>query len=170
MILKPNRVLYLVRHAKSSRKDPTLSDLARPLNKRGKDDAPRMGKRLKDKSAYPGLIITSPANRAHRTAALIASELDYPVADITVDEKIYGALPSELISLLRDLDNQYAQVMLVGHNPEMTDLVNHLAGYCTDNLPTCGIATLEFATDAWHDVESVAVKLLDLDFPKRSQS
>lgn len=167
--MKHNRILYLARHAKSSWRAPTLSDRDRPLNKRGRADAPGMGKRLKAKSAYPDLIITSPANRAQSTAALIATELDFPVADIRVDENIYGAHPSALISLLQDLDNQFERVMLVGHNPEMTDLVNHLAGYCIDNLPTCAIVTLEFATDVWQHVESVEVKLLDLDYPKRGK-
>ena len=129
-----------------------------------------MGERLKRRSAHPNLIITSPASRAQSTAALIAAELGLPHADIAVEEQVYGASASGLMRLLQDLGNQHEQLMLVGHNPAMTDLVNHLAGYCTDNLPTCGIATLQFAADDWHELGTVAVKLVDLDFPKKCQS
>jgi phosphohistidine phosphatase len=168
--LKKNKILYLVRHAKSSWSSPDLSDRNRPLNQRGQKDAPGMGKRLKRKSARPSLIVTSPAVRAQSTTALIAAELDLPHPDIIVEEQIYGASPSGLTCLLRKLDNKHEQVMLVGHNPAMTDLVNHLAGYCAENLPTCAIATLEIATDDWHELENVAIKLVELDFPKKNQS
>jgi phosphohistidine phosphatase len=167
--LKQNKILYLVRHAKSSWRLPDLSDRSRPLNKRGQKDAPRMGERLKHRSAHPKLIVTSPANRAQSTAALIAGELGIPHANIAIAEQIYGASPAGLIELLRNLGNQHEQVMLVGHNPAMTDLVNQLAGYCTDNLPTCAIATLELASDDWHDLGNIAAELVDLDYPKKSQ-
>ena len=166
--MKHNKILYLVRHAKSSWSSPGLGDRERPLNKRGQKDAPQMGTRLKHRSACPNLILTSPANRAQSTAALIAAELEPPHPEVSVHAQIYGASPSDLIDLLRNVDNKHVQVMLIGHNPDMTDLVNRLAGYCTDNLPTCSIATLEFATDDWHDIGTVAVRLIDLDYPKKS--
>jgi len=168
--MKQNKILYLVRHAKSSWSSAGLGDRERPLNKRGQTDAPEMGERLMRRSARPNLIITSPAVRAQSTTALIAGELGVPHTDIAVEEQVYGASASGLIYLLQNLDNQHEQLMLVGHNPAMTDLVNHLAGHCTDNLPTCAIATLQFVADDWHELTSVAVELVDLDFPKKSQS
>lgn len=129
-----------------------------------------MGERLRRKSVCPDLIVTSPAMRAQSTAELIAAELGIPHSDIAIEEQIYGASASSLIYLLQNMASQHAQVMLVGHNPTMTDLVNYLVGHCTDNLPTCAVATLEFDTDDWRDLENAAVRLVELDFPKNCQT
>jgi len=126
-----------------------------------------MGNRLKLKAACPGLIVTSPAIRAQTTATLIANELGLLLTKIEANEQIYGAHLSELLTAVRSIDNQYRQVMLVGHNPGITDLVNHLTGYLTHNLPTCSITTLEFETDDWDAIERVEARLLDHDFPEK---
>ncbi len=91
------KTLFLVRHAKSSRDDPTLPDKERPLNDRGMRDAPRMGERLAKQGAQPDLILSSPAVRALATAELIAKRLDYKVKDIVVDQRLYAAAPDDLL-------------------------------------------------------------------------
>jgi len=84
------KTLFLVRHAKSSRNEPALQDKDRPLNNRGKRDAPKMGKRLAKREVTPDLILSSPAKRALKTAQLIAKKLDYKLQDIVVDERLYA--------------------------------------------------------------------------------
>ena len=121
--------LYLVRHGKSSWKDPDLPDMERPLNKRGKRDAPRMGKRLNTRGIEVDGILSSPAKRALRTARLIAREIGFPVKTIVVDEAVYTGDVSELLEVVRDMDASLDKVMLFGHNPALTMLANYLTGY-----------------------------------------
>lgn len=163
------KTLYLVRHAKSSWKDASLPDHDRPLNKRGEEDAPRMGKRLARRRPKPGLIISSSAVRAKTTAKLLATEIGYPKANIVVDKLIYEAELRDLVSIIRGLDNNVDCVMLVGHNPAFTLLVNSLAQCDIANVPTCGLAVLSFDMDSWNDIDRVSGELLDFDYPKKAQ-
>ena len=161
------KTLYLVRHAKSSWKDARLQDHDRPLNKRGEQDAPRMGKRLGRRRPKPEVIISSPAVRAKSTAKILAAEIGFPKSGIIVDGLIYAAGPEDLVSVIRGLDNAVDCVMLVGHNPALTQLVNSLAHCDIANVPTCGLAVLEFRIHAWHDIDRVRAELVDFDYPKK---
>ncbi|UCD25855.1 MAG: histidine phosphatase family protein [Gemmatimonadota bacterium] len=161
------KTLSLVRHAKSSWKDRTLADHDRPLNKRGKRDAPRMGRRLAKSGVRPDLIVTSTAVRARLTAETIATEIGYPVAHIMMDQEIYHAGTNGLLDLIRSLGDANDHVMLFGHNPDITELVNCLTDTYLENVPTCGIAHIRFDTNSWTNVGSVAAELLEFDYPKR---
>ena len=161
------KILYLVRHAKSSWKDLSLADHERPLNKRGKRDAPRMGKRLAKRGVRPDYILSSPAVRALTTARVIAKKLGCREADVVVNEAVYGAGTSTLHGIIRGIDNRFERAMLVGHNPSFTVLVNQLAGVSIENVPTCGVAVLVFETDNWADVGNGTAKLLEFDYPKK---
>ena len=161
------KTLSLVRHAKSSWKDNTLGDHDRPLNKRGKRDAPRMGKRLAEASICPDLIVTSTAVRARRTAETIAAEVGYPISHILMDEGLYHSGVSGALDLIHNLGDANNHVMLFGHNPDMTDLVNLLTDSNIENVPTCGIAHMRFDTDAWKGVGTVTAELIGFDYPKR---
>src|SRR5215471_13645034 len=130
------KTLFLVRHAKSSRDDPALPDKERPLNDRGLRDAPRMGERLANQDVRPDLIMSSPAARALATAELIAKKLDYKRKDIVVDERLYAAHADELLEIVQELSDRLKDVMLFGHNPELTELANRLSSKITD-MPTC---------------------------------
>jgi len=121
------KTLFLVRHAKSSRDDPSLPDRERPLDDRGKRDAPKMGKRLAKRDAKLDLLVSSPALRALTTAKLIADEMGYKRNDIVVDDRLYASSPDDLLAVIRALDNKLGRVMLVGHNPEFTDLAHRLS-------------------------------------------
>ena len=164
------KTLYLVRHAKSSWKDGILSDHERPLNKRGEQDAPQMGKRLQRRQPEPEVIISSPAVRAKMTAKILATEIGYPKSGIIVDERIYAADPEDLVSVIRGLDKTVDCVMLVGHNPALTQLVNSLVQCDIANVPTCGIAVLGFHMDSWGDIESARAELLYFDYPKKESA
>lgn len=159
--------LILVRHAKSSWKDETLSDFERPLNNRGLKNAPEMGKRLVDADFNVDTIISSPAVRAITTAELIAKELAFNIRNIEQNVQIYEASLSTLIDLVCSLNNNFHRVMLVGHNPGLTILCNYLSDARIDNMPTCSIAQIQFNMNRWDSVSEHAGKLVDFDYPKK---
>jgi len=137
------KTLFLVRHAKSSRDEPSLPDKDRPLNDRGKRDAPKMGERLAKRDVVPNLILSSPAKRALNTAQIIAKKLDYKLADIVVDERLYATAADDLLHVIRKLGAKPKSVMLFGHNPELTELAHRLSNKIT-HLPTCAVAEFTF--------------------------
>jgi phosphohistidine phosphatase len=157
--------LLLCRHAKSSWKDGTLADIDRPLNSRGKRDAPVMGKRLASLDLRPELIVSSPAKRALSTARKLAKAVDYPKKHIVVKNEMYGATSDILLALVRGLGHSCNIACLVGHNPETTIFANELGGTDIYNVPTCGIVALEFTGNSWGDVGRKKGKLIFFDFP-----
>lgn len=160
------KTLTLVRHAKSSWKHPGLADFERPLNKRGRHDAPRMGLRLSAHNIRPRQIISSPAVRALTTAEVIASAIGYQPEEIIIDERIFHAHSEQLLDVIRNLDASHHHVMLVGHNPGLTDLVEQLALAGITNIPTCGIVVLGFSIDRWQDLYDGSGGMLLFDYPK----
>ena len=161
------KTLTIIRHAKSSWKYPELADFDRPLNKRGKNDAPLTGRRLKEKRISPDLIITSPANRALTTAKIIAGEIGYAKKNLVSDKRVYMADSEDVVAILREVDNALKEVFIVGHNPTMTDLANDLTGEYIDNIPTCGIARLKLDIKSWKDLAPGKGKLSLFDYPKK---
>lgn len=162
------KTLYLIRHAKSSWKDPELRDFERPLNKRGKRDAPDMGQRLKDSKIKADIIISSPAKRAFKTAKIIAKEIKYPVKKIVKKDSVYLADVPTLVKVIHKISDKQHQAMLFGHNPGLTMLANFLVnGQQLENIPTCGIFCVEFEIDSWKEVEQGIGKLLFFDYPKK---
>ncbi len=159
------KTLFLVRHAKSSRDDPSLPDRERPLDDRGRHDAPKMGKRLTNRGVKPDLLVSSPALRALTTAQLIADEIGYQRKDIVVDERLYASSPDDLLAVICALDDKLDRVMLVGHNPEFTELAHRLSSEITD-MPTCAVAEFRFDATAWADVGEAAPAKVKLDAPK----
>jgi phosphohistidine phosphatase len=164
------KTLVLIRHAKSSWKDASLADRDRPLNKRGKRDAPEMGRRLAARGGAPDLIVSSPATRALATARVIAEAVGYPVDGIREDERIYMASPAELLEAIRGLDDGHERVFLFGHNPGLTELVNELSEPALDNVPTCGVVELRLAADRWADLSPDKVQRADFDTPKSGRT
>ena len=161
------KTLYLVRHAKSSWTNANQSDHDRPLNERGERDAPRMGKRLGRRTPQPEMIISSSAVRARTTAKILAKAINFSKSDITINQKLYGAEPEDVVSILCGLDDAVDCIMVVGHNPTFTHLVNDLGNVPIDNMPTCGMAVLTFNVEAWKDIGYGKGKLVDFDYPKR---
>ena len=159
--------LFLIRHAKSSWKDNGLADFDRPLNKRGKRDAPFMGKILKEEGIKPDLIITSPAKRTCTTARVLAQKLDYPKEKINSDETVYEASPGELIKLVNAIPSEHEVVMLIGHNPGLTQLSNLLTGKYLENIPTTGIVEINFNVNSWEEITVNTGKLKSFEYPKK---
>jgi phosphohistidine phosphatase len=162
------KYLALLRHAKSSWKDPAREDFDRPLNRRGRQDAPLMGQRLAALGEHPDMIISSPARRARKTARLVAAALPYEKSAIRYDACIYEADLDTLFGLVNHLDNAWQAVMLVGHNPGLTELANTLAPFRLGNLVTGSVVKFAFATDSWQDIGRHSGRLLYYEFPQKS--
>ena len=159
------KTLFLVRHAKSSRDEPALPDKDRPLNDRGKRDAPKMGERLAKRGVTPDLILSSPAKRALKTAQIIAKKLDYKLGDIAVDERLYATGADHLLDVIRKLGAKPKSVMLFGHNPELTDLAHHLSNEIT-HLPTCAVVEFTFDVKSWSTIGKAKPQSVALHTPK----
>ncbi len=159
------KTLYLARHAKSSWKHPELSDIERPLNKRGKRDAPIIGNLLKEKGVNPDILISSPAVRARKTAVAIAGIIDYPKSKILIDVNIYESSSSELKNIIQGFDDKYNSVMMFGHNPGFTMLNNYLTESFIDNIPTCGVVGIRF-NSSWKKIEGASGNAFFFIYPK----
>jgi phosphohistidine phosphatase len=162
------KYLSLLRHAKSSWKYLGLDDFDRPLNRRGKAAAPRVGARLAALDQRPDVIISSPAVRARSTAALVAAELHVKEQALILDAHIYEADCKTLLALIRGFKDDWQDVMLVGHNPGLTELANLLAPCQIDNIVTCGVVRLEFPVTSWQDIGDISGRLQFYDYPKKS--
>ncbi len=160
------KTLTLVRHAKSSWKDNSLADRDRPLNKRGKRDAPEMGRRIAAAGVRPSLIVSSPAVRAWTTAKIIANEIGYPREFLQRDTALYLASVNGILDVIVSQDAGFNNLMLVGHNPGFTDFANYLVPGLTNNMPTAGVVSVELDTDDWSLYDKPDVTLLLYDFPK----
>lgn len=158
------KTLLLLRHAKSSWDDSSLGDFERPLAPRGKNDAPRIGRALKQRGPTPDLIISSPAVRATQTIQSVVKAAGFAVTP-QFDETIYGASSAELMRVVRRISNSISCAMLVGHNPGFEDMVSRLTGV-TQHMPTAALACMEFQIDTWADVEDGEGKLAWFMTPK----
>lgn len=166
------KTLYVIRHAKSSWEDTNLPDFDRPLNERGKRDAPRMGKRLKERLIHPDLLLSSPAKRALSTCKRIAETLGLPKDGIKTDRDLYHADEEDILSVVRRLNDKYSTVFIFGHNPGLTDFVNSLSrdeAMNIPNLPTCGVAAFSFDTDSWNKTDFGKGNFLFFDYPKSKE-
>jgi phosphohistidine phosphatase len=157
--------LTLIRHAKSSWKDTALKDFERPLNKRGRHDAPLMGRVIQQSALSFDRVVSSPAQRAITTARLIAAELGYPEQQIQALDELYDAGADQLLRCVQSLDDRWRSVALVAHNPGLTQLCNDLSGAGIDNLPTCAVAVIEFELDTWQAVYPELGRLARLEYP-----
>jgi len=159
------KTLFLIRHAKSSWKDITLDDFDRPLNKRGKKNAPFMGELLKNQGIKPDIIYSSPAKRAKDTAKIIAQKIGYK-DDIKFDSKIYESNLITLKNIIYSIENKHNIVFLFGHNPCLNIFVEDFCSFY-ENIPTCGIVILEFNCDSWNQVSVDNCNLALFDYPKK---
>lgn len=160
------KTLYLLRHAKSSWEFEELSDHDRPLNNRGRHDAPLMGRELASHEITLDLIISSSAVRALTTALLVAKELEYDTDQITINEAIYGARKEELLTIIRQTPDNIDNLMLVGHNPEITELANFLSPEHITDMPTAAVVGIRFNCVSWSEINKENTTLALYDFPK----
>lgn len=156
--------LYVLRHAKSSWDDASLSDFERPLNKRGLKTAPFIGQTMFEKDYVPDIVVSSPAARAAATAKLAAKAASYR-RSLSFDERIYEASPQTLMEVISELARKAASAMVVGHNPGMEGLIWVLTGESV-SMPTAALAVIDLNIDEWSAIRPDKGKLVDVLRPK----
>jgi phosphohistidine phosphatase len=164
------KTLIVVRHAKSSWDNPELSDYNRPLNDRGKRDAPRMAKRFKEKEITLHAMVSSPAVRALATCQVFADVLGFAEDRIQTVKDLYHAGDELILKVARGLKDQPMEnevVMMFGHNPGLTEFVNNLVDEDIDNIPTTGVVCCKLNVEKWEDVKWGCGEMEFFDYPKR---
>jgi phosphohistidine phosphatase len=160
------KTLLIVRHAKSSWESQSQADFDRPLNERGIRNAPEMARRLVLRGLTPEYILTSPAIRAISTARLMSTQFGKSDDLLMVDATIYEASRQDLYRLISRQNPDHSILMIIGHNPGMSDFLNWLCD--TDEiLSTAAVAQVEIDSKKWNSWERGSGKLIDLDFPKK---
>jgi phosphohistidine phosphatase len=163
------KTVILVRHAKSDWNDPSLSDFDRPLNERGKRDAPVMAHRLLDKKVEVDAFISSPAKRAKRTAKTFAEAFKRDKEEIVYEEDLYGAGNEVFYRVISEAKNKWESIALFSHNPGLTDFANLLTETRIDNIPTCGIFAVKADCRDWKEFRDAKKEFWFFDFPKNGQ-
>ena len=158
--------LLLIRHAKSSWGDMSVSDFDRSLNDRGKRDAPVMAHRLLDKKVMIDAFISSPAKRAKKTASIFAKEYKKGKGKIFLKEKLYAAAAEALFDVINKADDKFDSIAIVAHNPGLTDFANLLTDTKIDNIPTCGIFAIKIEIKHWKDFKDAKKEFWFFDYPK----
>lgn len=161
--------LLLIRHAKSSWADFSITDFDRPLNDRGKKDAPAMAKRLLDKDITIDAFIASPAKRARKTAELFVKEYKEKKKSIIFFDELYMATPSVFSDVIRKTDDRFKTIAVFSHNEGITDFANSLTDTRIDDIPTCGIVAIKIKTRHWNDFPEAEKEFWFFDSPKKEQ-
>lgn len=162
------KTLLLVRHAKSSWDDITQSDFDRPLNERGKTDAPKMGKRLRKKDVKIGVFISSPAKRAKKTAEYFIKEFDRDKDEIVLVSALYDAGVNNFSDTVKEIEDKYKSAAIFSHNPGITGYANLLVEKASiDNMPTCSIFAVKADVEKWKDFAKAKKEFLFFDYPKK---
>ncbi len=157
--------LYLIRHAKSDWNDESKSDFDRGLNRRGEKAILTMAKALKEKKVMPDIILSSSAKRAKLTAKGLAKEIGYS-GEIKYIDALYMAEPETIQGFIKDVNDKYDTLFVVGHNPETTELSNILTDNYIDNVPTLGIVALKLPIDDWKEFKIGKGKMQFFIYPK----
>lgn len=159
--------ILIMRHAKSSWSDEKIRDFDRPLNSRGKKDAPKMGRYLKELGIIPDQIFSSPAERAKLTTLAVAKELGMDSVAIRWDEELYFGNPMAYLNAIRSAGQDSSVVMTVGHNPMSAEIMSALSLQSfTHQVPTAALACFEADFENWKDIKQSGCKLLWIVSPK----
>lgn len=158
--------VILVRHAKSSWEDASLPDFERPLNDRGKNDAPMMAKRLLDKKVDIDAFITSPAKRAKKTASLFAKEFGQNKDELVVIDSLYHAGIQDFFEAVEKAPVKAKTIAIFSHNPGITDFVNLLTETRVDDMPTCAVYAVKVPIENWGQFREAKREFWFFDFPK----
>jgi phosphohistidine phosphatase len=160
------KTLFLIRHAKSSWNDPSLPDFDRPLNEKGKKDAPAMAKKLKEKKISIDTLVSSPAKRAKQTGKHFAKEFDLRKKNIIYEPRLYEAGEENFFEVVEDFKNKWENIAIVSHNPGITSFANSLTETGIDDMPTCSVIAVKIDTDKWKDFRGAKKEFWFFDYPK----
>lgn len=161
--------VLLIRHAKSDWADPSLKDFDRPLNDRGKRDAPIMAHRLLDKKVKIDAFISSPAKRAKKTAELFAGQYKKDKKDIIFFDKLYLADTETFFDVISQTDDEYSTIAVFSHNEGITQFANQLSDVRVDDMPTCSIFAVKMKLKKWKDFKEAEKEFWFFDYPKSNQ-
>jgi phosphohistidine phosphatase len=163
------KTLYVVRHAKSSWDNLGEPDQKRPLNERGKKDAPEMAKKLKKKAEEIDVFISSPAKRARQTAKHFIKEFGGTKKDILKDDRLYPGETHQYYEVINDIKDKHKSAALFAHNPAITDFVNTLTEHRIDEMPTCSVFAVKADINSWKEFKDAKKELVLFDFPKKGE-
>ncbi|WP_316804515.1 SixA phosphatase family protein [Pedobacter nototheniae] len=158
--------LLLVRHGKSDWGTAAQTDFDRPLNKRGKENAPEMAERLLKRGFKFDLMVSSPAKRALTTAKYFAEA--YQTENIQLEKLIYEANTTTLLKIVNSFGEDTDTVIMFGHNPGFTDFANELSDANIYNIPTAGMVLISFPFESWKMVSRGTGEMVFFDYPKNS--
>jgi phosphohistidine phosphatase len=160
------KTLLLIRHAKSSWELPGTPDFDRPLNDRGKADAPEMARRLVKSKIQIDCFIASPAKRTKRTAELFIREFKKDEKEILFEPVLYAGGEESFFEVISHLDDTCATAAIFSHNPAITEFANSLTDMRLDNIPTCGIFGVTSPVENWKGFAGAKKNFLFFDYPK----
>lgn len=160
------RRLMLFRHAKSDRSAPGAVDRDRPLERRGKEAAPRIGAYMTRHGLLPDSVVCSPARRTRETWSLVAAAFSKPPS-VTFEERVYNATANTLLDVARKTSNDVHSLLIIGHNPGLQDLAALLIASgdvearerLHEKFPTAGLVVIDFAYDDWQKLHRQAGRL-----------
>lgn len=160
------KTIFILRHAKSSWKNPGLSDHDRPLNGRGKKDAPLMATLMEKLNYKPDAIICSTSQRTRETVSHIIKAFEIESDKIIFEEGLYHGYMDDYEEAIKEVDDECKSVLIVGHNPTITYIANTCMGDSLDNVPTCGLLVIESPSKKWKYFSFVESHLTKVHFPK----
>jgi phosphohistidine phosphatase len=160
------KTLLLIRHAKSSWDSTVTSDFERPLNERGKNDAPEMAERLSDKKISIDAFVSSPAKRAKKTAEIFMKKYELGDEKLTLIPSLYEASVDDFYRAVEQLPERDSSVALFSHNPGITDFINSLECSPVYNMPTCAVYAFTIKTKHWKEFRIAEKEFLFFDYPK----
>lgn len=161
------KTLYIIRHAKSSWGDMSLPDFERPLNDRGKQDAPVMAERMIKRKANIDIFISSTAKRALKTCKLFCKVYKKDEEAIIRLDELYHASRDSFYNVVRTIDDRIDSAAIFSHNPGITDFVNDIQSKVKlDNMPTCAVFAINLNAKNWKDFSPEVNSFLFFDYPK----
>lgn len=159
------KTIFLLRHAKAGAADTSTPDIERALLKEGKGEAKAMAKEFTAKVMLPEFLITSTAKRAVQTASIFAKELGYKKKKVIRDEKLYANDSSVFMDLIKELSDSADSVMLVGHNPSISQFASFLSQSVKDELPSCGLLGIKFNARRWREIKKGQGEMVYNSYP-----
>lgn len=162
------KYLTFIRHAKSDwDNSSSTKDIDRTLNERGRRVAPKMGVKLKELNLKPDYVVSSPSVRTRETVELVIEHLDFDLEKVEYIDELYEASTRNISNVINSLDEACNDVILVGHNPDLTYMCEYLSNEVLDNIPTCGVVRISFDIDSWKMIVKGLGKMEYFVYPKQ---
>jgi phosphohistidine phosphatase len=163
-----HKILQITRHAKSNWDYDQIADIDRPLKEKGIERAYQVSHKIKQDNLIPDLMISSPATRALHTAVIFARVLGVPLSKLSVNQLLYDTSAAQIMELIAHTSNEIDTLMVFGHNPDFTQLVNQFARNRIPNLTTGTTVSFVFKTDSWQKLGRDKVERQINHFPEKT--